>query len=307
MAGLVVVRRGRTAHPAFGADEDMRAATRRTYSGSPHADVAGYDPGMTRLVRDGVGLYYRERGAGDPSILLVHGILCDHRYVAPQLDYFGRSHRTIAVDLRGHGRSDDPHQGYTINGLADDLAWMCGQLALDRPVVVGHSLGGIVALALAGRHPQSVRGVVALDSVLLAGESRRAAMTALLARLRSRNYLPVVRAYFAQFFDPSDDRERRQWVLAQIGGVPPHVGISLWEDGTFEFDDAAAVSACRAPLLYIDAGTPNVDLARLQQLSPNLVLGRTVGSGHFHQLEVPDQVNAMIARFVELNPLSAST
>ncbi len=68
---------------------------------------------------------------------------------------------------------------------------------------------------------------------------------------------------------------------------------------TFEFDDVAAVLACRAPFLYIDAGTPNVDVNRLRRMAPHLALGRTVGSGHFNQLEVPDQVNAMIARFLE--------
>lgn len=92
---------------------------------------------MARLVKDGVGLDYEERGAGDPPVLLVHGILCDRRYVAPQFEYFSRSHRTIAVDLRGHGLSDVPQQGYTVDGLADDLAWVSAQLELVRPLVIG--------------------------------------------------------------------------------------------------------------------------------------------------------------------------
>lgn len=127
-------------------------------------------------------------------------------------------------------------------------------------------------------------------------------MTTLLERLRSDDYLRVVREYFAGFFDPSDGPERRRWILEEIGRVPSQVGLSIWEDGTFDFDDVAAVSACRAPFLYIDAGTPNVDLNRLRRLAPHLTLGRTVGSGHFNQLEVPDQVNAMVARFLEIAP-----
>ncbi len=82
------------------------------------------------------------------------------------------------------------------------------------------------------------------------------------------------------------------------------MGISIWPDGTFGFDDAAAVSAvsaCRTPFLYIDAGTPNVDLHQLRLLATNLPLGRTVGSGRFHQMEVPGQVNAMIDRFKAVN------
>ena len=56
--------------------------------------------------------------------------------------------------------------------------------------------------------------------------------------------------------------------------------------------------ACRVPVLYIDAGTPNTDLSRFGELCPRLVTGKTVGSGHFVQLEVPEQVNAMIERFL---------
>lgn len=257
---------------------------------------------MARLVRDGVGLAYEERGVGDPPMLLVHGFLCDSRFVAPQLEYLGRAHRTVSVDLRGHGASDTPPAGYTIDGLVDDLAWMCEELDLDRPVVVGHSLGGILALGLAAHRPELVRAVVAIDSVLLVGDDRRAAVTALLERMRSGSdeYLAVARGYFANLFGPADDPERRRWILEDVARVPPDAGISIWEDGTFGFDDAAAISTCRAPFLYIDAGTPNADLDRLRRLSPDFLLGRTVGSGHFNTLEVPDQVNAMIERFLEI-------
>ncbi len=88
------------------------------------------------------------------------------------------------------------------------------------------------------------------------------------------------------------------------GAVPGATFIG--EDGTFECNDFAAVSACRAPFLYIDAGTPNVDLNRLRRLAPHFTLGRTVGSGHFNQLEVPDQVNAMIARFLQMTSVLAA-
>jgi pimeloyl-ACP methyl ester carboxylesterase len=52
------------------------------------------------------------------------------------------------------------------------------------------------------------------------------------------------------------------------------------------------------PILYIDAGTPNTDLSRFGELCPGLVTGKTVGAGHFLQLEVPEQVNSMIERFL---------
>ncbi len=108
---------------------------------------------MRSLRRHGVALFYEEKGTGEPSVLLVHGWCCDHTYFAPQLGHFaGRGHRVVAVDLRGHGRSDKPHQEYTMQIFADDLAWVCERIGLEKPVVVGHSMGGIVAFNLAARY-----------------------------------------------------------------------------------------------------------------------------------------------------------
>ena len=78
---------------------------------------------MRHLERDGVALGYEETGEGEPPVLLVHGWCCDHTYLAPQLEHFvERGHRVVAVDLRGHGKSDKPHQRYSMQAFADDLA-----------------------------------------------------------------------------------------------------------------------------------------------------------------------------------------
>lgn len=252
--------------------------------------------GVPQLIRDGVALAYEERGVGDPPLLLVHGILCDRRYLAPQLDHFAVQHRTVSVDLRGHGESDAPRQTYTIPGFADDLAWMCEQLDLGQPVVVGHSLGGIIALALSADRPDLPRGIVALDSVMVPPGGRAEFMRDFFLRLHSDDYLPAIREYFTRLIGPTGPPDL-DWILDDIERVPRHVTTSTWEEGV-AFDTAIAAAACRAPFLYIDAGTPNVDLDRLARLCPTLVLGRTVGAGHFHQLQVSDQVDAMIDRFV---------
>jgi pimeloyl-ACP methyl ester carboxylesterase len=73
----------------------------------------------------------------------------------------------------------------------------------------------------------------------------------------------------------------------------------------FAWDSASAVAACKVPVLYIDTGTPNADLQRFGELCPQLVIGKIVGSGHFLELEVPEQVNAMIERFLAIT-LSAA-
>ena len=101
------------------------------------------------LIRDGTALAYEDAGHGEPAVVLVHGVACNRAFMAPQAQFLKATHRVVAIDLRGHGDSDAPRQRYTIGALADDVAWMCERLDVGRVVVVGHSLGGLVALEVA--------------------------------------------------------------------------------------------------------------------------------------------------------------
>jgi pimeloyl-ACP methyl ester carboxylesterase len=266
---------------------------------------------MERLVRDGVALAYEEQGAGDPPLVLVHGWCCDHTYFAPQAAYFAGRHRVVAIDLRGHGASDKPEQDYTLDVFADDLAWLCERLGVTRPVVIGHSLGGAVALAVAVRFPSLPVAIGALDSPLARAPEAVAAVERLVARLWGPDYRPVARQFCDEnLFVSTDDPARRARILDGMSAAPQHVMASAME-GLARYDSAAALSALTVPMLFIAANEakPRADVARLRALCSTLILGQTVGSGHFLQLEVPDQVNAMLDRFLTLvagAPSSAS-
>ena len=99
-----------------------------------------------------------------PPFLLVHGLASNARMwdgVAARLVEAGVT--VLAVDLRGHGRSSKPAGPYDVPTVAGDLAALIEQLGLDRPVVVGQSWGGNVAVELAALHPDLVRGIVCVD------------------------------------------------------------------------------------------------------------------------------------------------
>ncbi len=253
---------------------------------------------MARLLRDGVALAYEEAGRGAPPLVFVHGLACHRGFWAAQVEHFARAHRVLAVDLRGHGASDAPEQPYTMQALADDLAWTCTQLGIGRPVVVGHSLGGLVALELAAAHPEQVRAVVLVDSILLPPGDRAGFVGHLVEALRSPDGHRALREYYATFFAPGDDSARMTWILDETARAPLHVTSSILEESIRSWDDGDALRRCDVPLLYLDASTPNADLARAAALRPQLVVGRTVGSGHFSPCEVPDQINTMLERFL---------
>jgi pimeloyl-ACP methyl ester carboxylesterase len=253
---------------------------------------------MARLDRNGVGLFYEEAGIGGPPMLLVHGFLGHRSHLAPQFDYFSRGHRTVVVDRRGYGDSDAPDQAYTMCSSADDLVWLCSALGLYKPLLVQHSLDKI-AFDLAARYPELLGGLVLLDTPTFAPAPVEDGFRQLARGLRSPDYRRVVHDTAGSIaFAPTDDPRRKARLLEAMMRLPQHVIASELE-GYLDYDAASAAGACRLPMLHINAWFP-ADVARLRALCPQLMTGQVVGAGHFAQLEVPDQVNAMIERFVEL-------
>jgi pimeloyl-ACP methyl ester carboxylesterase len=106
-------------------------------------------------------------GAVGPPFLLVHGLASNARLwdgVARRLAEAGRA--AVAVDLRGHGRSDKPDDGYDFATISGDLRSLVQTIGLDRPIVAGQSWGAGVVLDLAVRYPDMIRGIVLVDGGL---------------------------------------------------------------------------------------------------------------------------------------------
>lgn len=252
------------------------------------------------LVRDGVRLAYDDTGAGGPPIVFVHGWTCRRSDFAAQVAHFSASHRCIAIDLRGHGDSEAPQQDYTIAGFADDVAWMCDQLGVRDAVLVGHSMGGAVVLQLAAARPDLARALALLDPAILFPPETRPLIEQLSETFAGPDGMEAVRAFETQqFFIASSAEELKRNIVDAACRTPQHVVVSAFRD-LAAFDAEAALAAIKAPLLCVNAEPMVREEARLRAIRPDAIIARTAGAGHFHQVEVPDQVNAMLARFIEI-------
>ena len=256
---------------------------------------------MAYAIRDGVRTYYEQAGEGTPAFVFVHGWCCDHTFFEPQYQHFGALGSVTSYDLRGCGRSDRP-EDYEVATLAEDLAWLCEELGISKPVVVGHSLGGVVGLELAAAHPSVPGAVVAVDPGPFDPLPEfREALADLIARLEEPAEMDPRPAYVESLFRPTDDLDRAQRISETMCAVPRGIAAAVLS-GYLRWDGKAALARCDAPLLVLTSRTGGSnDPSRLLALKPDLHVGVTVGAGHFHQLDAAEQVTLMIERFVRVS------
>ena len=115
-------------------------------------------------VTGGVTLNVHSWAGSSVPFVLVHGLASNARlWDGVAADLAARGHRVVAVDQRGHGRSDKPDDDYGFETVCADLVALLGALELDRPVVAGQSWGGQVVVELAARRPDLLRGIACVD------------------------------------------------------------------------------------------------------------------------------------------------
>lgn len=250
------------------------------------------------IERDGVRLAWEEAGSGEPTVLLVHGWATDRRSLRPLLDRLRARHRVVAVDLRGFGESAAPAQAYTMEGYADDLAFVAERSGLRRSIVIGHSMGGLVALAFAARHPARVAKAVVLEALVGASEAQHAGLRKMLDGVRGEDRRDFLARLFAHLVGSRFDPVLRASMVELAAACPRHVLESSLE-GMLAFDSLAAAAQVKSPLLYVGTATPYADLARLREVAPHVVVEHLAECGHYFPLEAPAELHARLLPFLE--------
>lgn len=129
------------------------------------SDIVPGDVPINLTIYDGNG----------PALMLIHGISGAGAAWWPAIDELAGSFTPVTIDLRGHGNSGKPGAGYLYDDYIGDLDRVLDHLRLDHPLIMGHSLGGLIALWWAAQHPNRAAALVIEDSPLRSGEDFRSA------------------------------------------------------------------------------------------------------------------------------------
>jgi pimeloyl-ACP methyl ester carboxylesterase len=252
---------------------------------------------------NGVRLAYVEMGdpRGSP-VLLLHGYTDSSRVwtmLAPQL---GR-HRLIIPDQRGHGASDAPACCYSASQLADDARLLLDSLGIERSAVVGHSMGSLVAQAMAADHPERVTRIALVGSTALAPVTRGNWMWDQIMALRT----PIagndafLRAWGPQSSPTPVDAELRRWYEPEIAATAPHVWRAVLRE-LLDVPAARHAADVRAPVLILSGGRDEIFPVEhhraLVAAYPGAEAHVFAELGHNLVLERPHEVGPVLVRFL---------
>ena len=122
---------------------------------------------------NGIKLYYEVHGTAGPPLVFAHGGGADMTQWDPQVEFFSRQFQVITYDSRGHGHSGVPAEGYSVEIFTEDLSALLRHLAVPRACIIGLSMGGMVAMNLALRHPEAVAALVLVSTAAEVNEVTR--------------------------------------------------------------------------------------------------------------------------------------
>lgn len=269
--------------------------------------AASSEPGgeapAPRLVRLGdKSIRILEEGEGEPPLLFVHGFGGDLENWMFNMPELARERRAIALDLPGHGGSSKVVTDGSIPGLALEVAATMQALGVARAHLVGHSLGGGIALALALDRPECVASLTLLAPLGLGSEITGSFIAGVLSANRARRLRPVLEMLV---HDPKlVTAEMVENVLRakRLDGAQTAletIAAACFEGDRQRWQARARLVELRCPVQVIWGEDDRIlPVAHSRDLPQAIAVHRLAGAGHLVHMEKAAEVNALIARFI---------
>lgn len=264
---------------------------------------------MARETVNGAELYYEESGAGTP-ILFLHGVMMGSRFFTEQQTALDDEYRPIVVDFRGHGRSEKTETGHTLPTYAADLDQFLEARDLDDIVLVGWSMGSLVAweyidqfgtdrlsgFVVVEQQPLDLKQDDYMHGVFDFAELRD------LMELAQTDPDALARVFLDEMFNDTPSKRIKRLVFDEISRVPPSIKSAILFDQSVR-DYRDVLSMVNVPtLVCIGEDETLLETAGVQYVAdetPDATVERFSNSGHCPFIEESDQFNRVLTDFVD--------
>ncbi len=257
--------------------------------------------GVTQA-KDGVQIHYESGGRGSPALIFIHGWNCDRSYWSAQVPVFAATHQVVALDLAGHGDSGVNREAWSMANFGADVAAVADTLQLEDIILVGHSMGGQVALEAARLLKGRVKMIVGADT--LSDVSLRYADTqlaAMLAAMEADFPGTVDGMVRSSFFLPTSDPALIDQIARDMSAAPPAAGIGALEGIARWYNEGVeqTLADIDVPIRLINSDYSPTNTRAGQALTASFEATLMSGVGHFVMQEDPAQFNAIMAELLK--------
>jgi pimeloyl-ACP methyl ester carboxylesterase len=243
---------------------------------------------------DGLEIVGEVRGRGDAALVFLHGWCGDREYWKHQGEVFAADYRVVVLDQAGHGESGKGRKAWTANCLAGDVEAVVKTLGLKRVILVGHSMGGPVALLAAKRMLGTVVAVVGVDTLQNAEFKLRDEVRKQILDSVKKDFKGTVRQMLAGQLPEKVDTELKKWLQAKAEGQDPEMALALMRD-LFGLDTVTAFKEAKVPVRCINSagGYQSFIPTAVETNKKYADFGAVTieGVGHYPMLEKPDEFN----------------
>ena len=256
--------------------------------------------GVTQA-KDGVQIHYESGGSGSPALVFIHGWNCDRSYWSAQLPFFAATHQVVAIDLAGHGDSGVSREDWSMANFGTDVSAVADALQLEDIVLIGHSMGGPVALEAARLLKGRVKMIIGVDT--LSDVSLRYAdeqLAGMLAAMEADFPATVEGLVRSSFFLPASDPALIDQSARDMSAAPPTAGIGAFEGFARWFDEDVekTLADIDVPIHLINSDYRPTNTLAGQALTASFEATLMSGVGHFVMQEDPAQFNVIMAELL---------
>ena len=247
--------------------------------------------------------YVAAPAANGIDAVLMHALMGRRQYLEEfASDWRGQYGATLNIDLPGHGDSAMPQEDISIEASAASIVECMQEHRASASVLIGQSMGALLALQVAALAPNLVRAIVLLDPApIVLDEATRKGWAGLLSMMEGEQYPEALNILIDAQSAPMDDPDRVSERAVVFQQADPQA-VTRSFASMLNWDGAAALSNIEMPVMGIWAGRNNEPDVLIEHV-PHALCGQVVASGHYVHIEAKEPVWAMLQRFISVSDL----
>ena len=255
------------------------------------------------LSKDGTPISYEIYGAGEPTLVFVHGWSCDARYWRAQVPHFSKKHRVVVLDLAGHGHSGMTRTQYTMGAFGEDVRAVTEATGSRSVILIGHSMGGSVIAEAARLMPNRVIGLIGIDTLEnIEYPMTREELKKMIAPLE-KDFRTGSRQFVGEMISPQTDPQLREWILSDVSAAPPAVALSAMNEMMTQYitgEAAKVFEKIRIPVITVngDLWPINYEANRRHMFSYDAIVLKK--ADHFLMMDRPEEFNRALEKAIHM-------